>query len=60
MPAKPIKKRFSQDIIDRLVDFDYSKVDKGFVRAHLERLYRPLDDSLLEALLDEPGSWDEL
>lgn len=60
VPAKPIKKRFSQDIIDRLVDFDYSKVDKGFVRAHLERLYRPLDDSLLEALLDEPGSWDEL
>ena len=60
VPAKPIKRRFSQDVIDRLLEFDYSKVDEGFVRAHLEQLYRPLDEHSLGELLDEPGNGHEL
>lgn len=31
VPAKPVKKRFSQDVIDRLLALDYSKVDRRFV-----------------------------
>lgn len=60
VPAKPIKKRFSQDVIDRLLEFDYSKVDRSFVEAHLEQLYRPLDGRSLWELLDEPGNGHEL
>lgn len=60
VPAKPIKKRFSQGIIDRLLKFDYTKVDKKFVEAHLEQLCRPLDESVLGGLLDEPGDRHEL
>lgn len=60
MPAKPIKKRFGQDVIDRLLELDYSKVDRGFVGAHLEQLYRPLDGRSLGELLDEPGNRHEL
>ena len=60
VPAKPVKKRFSQDVIDRLLKLDYSKVDKSFVEKHIERLYRPLDERAIEELLDEPGDGHEL
>lgn len=59
VPAKPIKKRFSEELIDCLVEFDYSKVDKGFVRAHLDQLYCPLGECSLGELLDEPGEGHE-
>ena len=60
VPAKPIKKRFSQDVISRLLKFDYSKVDREFVGSHLELLYRPLDESVLAELLDESKRGNEL
>lgn len=60
VPAKPIKKRFSQGVIDRLLELDYTKVDKEFVEAHLGQLYRPLDECGLRGLLDESGGWNEL
>lgn len=60
VPAKLIKKRFNQDVIDRLLGFDYSTVDKAFVRAHLDQLYRSLDERLLREPLDEPGERHEL
>lgn len=59
VPAKPIKKRFNQGIINRLLEFDYSKVDKGFVETHLEQLYHPLDERVLGELLDEPRDGHE-
>lgn len=60
VPARPIKKRFSRDVIDRLLELDYTKVDKSFVEAHLEQLYRPLDANALGGLLDESGDGHEL
>ena len=59
VPAKPIKKRFNQGIINRLLEFDYSKVDKGFVETHLEQLYHSLDERVLGELLDEPRDGHE-
>lgn len=60
VPAKPIKKRFAEDVIERLLEFDYSKVDKDFVEAHLEQLYRPLGGHSLGELLGKPKSGHEL
>lgn len=60
VPAKPIKKRFSQKVIDQLLEVDYTNVDKSFVEAHLELLYRPLDENVLRGLLDESGDGHEL
>ncbi len=60
VPAKPIKKRFDQDVVARLLAFDYSRLDKRFVEAHLEQLYRPLDGRALGELLDESGEGHEL
>lgn len=60
VPAKPVKKRFSQDVIDRLLALDYSKVDRRFVETHIEQLYRPLDERSIGELLDEPGDRHEL
>ena len=60
VPAKPIKKRFSQDVVARLLEFDYSKMDERFVGAHLEQLYRSMDGCSLGELLDEPGDGHEL
>lgn len=60
VPAKPVKKRFSQDVIDRLLALDYSKVDRRFMETHIEQLYRPLDERSIGELLDEPGDRHEL
>ena len=60
VPAKPIKKRFSKEVVDRLLKLDYSKVDRNFVETHLNQLYRPLDENVLAELLDEPGRGNEL
>ena len=60
VPAKPIKKRFGQGVIEGLLELDYTKVDKSFVVVHLEQLYRPLDESILGGLLDELGDGHEL
>ena len=60
VPARPIKRRFSEDIIKRLLEFDYSKVDRRFVKAHLEQLYCPLDEQTVKELLDRPRNENEL
>ena len=60
VPAKPVKKRFSQNVIDRLLTLDYSKVDRRFMETHIEQLYRPLDERFIGELLDEPGDRHEL
>lgn len=60
VPAKPIKKRFSQDVIDQLLALDFSKVDMSFVQTHIEQLYRPLVEHSIGELLDELGDRHEL
>lgn len=60
VPAKPIKKRFNEKTIERLMHFDYDRVDIHWVEEHLEQLYRPLDEGVLGSLLNEPEVANEL
>lgn len=46
VPAKVIKYRFEQRIIDRLLQIDYSKMDDRFISEHLETLYQSVDDNI--------------
>lgn len=43
VPARVIKYRFPQDIIEKLIQIDYSKINDKFVLDHLETLYKPVD-----------------
>jgi len=44
VPAKVIKYRFPQEIIDELMKIDYSKLDKALIAAHIDALYQELTD----------------
>jgi acetyltransferase-like isoleucine patch superfamily enzyme len=48
VPAKVIKYRFSQDVIDVLMTIDYSKLDKDMISKHIDDLYRPIDEMTAE------------
>ena len=45
IPAKVIKYRFPQEIIDQLLKIDYSQLDEQTIRAHEKDLYTPLEDA---------------
>lgn len=44
-PAKIIKYRFPPNIILKLKQIDYSKIDKSFVLKNIEQFYEQVDDS---------------
>lgn len=44
VPAKVIKYRFSEEIINELLKVDYSKVTKNMIKDHIDELYVNLDD----------------
>ncbi len=44
VPAKIIKYRFPEDIIQELVKIDYSNLDEKMVREHINELYNDLED----------------
>ena len=44
VPAKVIKKRFSDEIIEELLRIDYSKISIDSVKNHLEKLYTEIDN----------------
>ena len=44
VPAKVIKYRFSQDMINKLMNVDYSKLTYEMVKEHIEDLYKELID----------------
>ena len=51
-PAKIIKKRFDDAVIDELMRrADFSKVTQDKMREHTELFYRPLDDQNLDEIL---------
>lgn len=45
VPAKVIKYRFSQEVIDKLLLVDFSKIDKSFVKNHLRELYFDVNEN---------------
>ena len=42
IPAKPIKRRFSENLIEELMKIDYGKIDKKFVEDHLDDFYEEI------------------
>lgn len=44
IPAKVIKYRFSSEIINALMEVDYSKMDKAMIQEHIKELYVELND----------------
>ena len=44
VPAKVIKYRFPQEMIEALLKIDYSKLDKNMISAHIDELYQELTD----------------
>lgn len=52
-PAKVIKYRFNDKIIDKLLQIDFSKIDEEFIRNNVVDLYKDLDDKTLEILLEK-------
>ncbi len=44
VPAKVIKYRFSQDIIDELLKIDFSSMDEKFIRENIDDFYKRISD----------------
>lgn len=56
VPARVIKYRFPQEIIDGLLRVDFSRLEDAQIRAHLEQLYEKLESvSQLEWLPKKEG-----
>lgn len=52
-PAKIIKYRFENKIIDRLKDFDFNKITNDFILKNIDKLYKDLDEDILENLIEQ-------
>lgn len=56
IPAKPIKKRFNDDVVELLLRFDWSRVDNTFIEDNIGLLYKKdfnrLDAELLLSKLE--------
>ena len=52
-PAKIIKYRFDDELIVRMCEVDYSKVDYSFVANNIDRLYMTLNRENLNYLIKE-------
>lgn len=44
VPARMIRKRFNDEIINKLMLVDMSKFDQTFIEEHIEELYTPISD----------------
>lgn len=57
VPAKVIKYRFTEDMIEELLKVDYSQLDEHMIREHIDELYQKFTDiSQIEWL---PRKWNE-
>jgi virginiamycin A acetyltransferase len=45
-PAKVVKYRFSEDIIERMMDVDLKNISESFIEEYINELYLPLSDNL--------------
>ena len=48
VPAKIIKYRFDEELIQRLIKFDMSILNENVIRENIGLLYRPVDNNLFE------------
>lgn len=51
IPAKTIKKRFSDDIISFLMTLDYSRLTNELIRIHIDELYRDISGCSLSEIM---------
>ena len=51
VPAKVIKYRFTQPVIDYLLTLDYGSLTEEMIRQHIDDLYKPIDDMPLEEII---------
>lgn len=49
--GKIIKYRFSQNIIDKLLKIDFSKINENFVRENIEVLYNEITDENIDEIV---------
>lgn len=52
-PAKFIKYRFSQNLIDKMLNIDLSKINYNFSKENINYLYKPLDEEILNKLMEK-------
>lgn len=52
-PAKVIRMRFKEATIQQLLRVDYSKLDQDFIATHIDELYSPLDEAVLNRLMND-------
>lgn len=46
VPAKVIKRRFSEKIVDKMMKIDFSKLDENMIRHHIGDLYKTVDENM--------------
>lgn len=56
VPAKIIKYRFSESVINVLLTIDYSKLTKEMIQEHIDDLYKPLEGMSAEEV-EEAIAW---
>jgi serine acetyltransferase len=50
-PAKVIKYRFSEKVIKKLLEFDFSKLDQNKIKTNIEALYKNITDENVDDVL---------
>lgn len=50
VPARPLRRRFDEETVGRLMQFDWSRVDEAWIESHLDLLYMPLVGDVLRQL----------
>lgn len=55
VPSREIKKRFSQEIINKLMRVDFNKINKDFIEKNINKLNKDLKDFDFEKLLPQKG-----
>lgn len=49
-PARVIKYRFDKSTIQKLINVDYSKIDKEFIEKNEKSFYKHVDDNLIDEI----------
>lgn len=50
VPARVIKYRFSQPVIDFLITLNYNSLTEDLIRTHIDELYKPIDEMQLNEI----------
>ncbi len=50
VPAKIIKYRFNEEIIDYMLSLDYSQLTKELIGSHIDDLYKPLNEMSIDEI----------